>query len=61
MPRDPAAVALAMIAAEPDESPPSADELTALALAHLDTIRAQRAGVLSERAGTRTLRRWTAA
>jgi hypothetical protein len=41
MPRDPAAVALAMIAAEPDETPPSGDELTALAQAHLDTIRAQ--------------------
>lgn len=34
MPRDPA---------EPDESPPPADELTALAQAHLDTIRAQSA------------------
>jgi len=39
MPHDPAAVARAVLTAGPDDSPPSAQELTALALAHLDAIR----------------------
>lgn len=39
MPRDPAAVAHAVLAAGPGDSPPSAEELTALASAYLDTIR----------------------
>jgi hypothetical protein len=39
MPRDPAAVARAVLAAAHDDSPPSAAELTALARAYLDAIR----------------------
>lgn len=39
MPRDPAAVARAVLAAGPDDLPPPAEELNALAIAYLDTIR----------------------
>jgi hypothetical protein len=39
MPRDPAAIARAVLTAGPDDSLPSVDELNALAVAYLDTIR----------------------